>query len=200
MIERIFAVALIVVLGSVSGCALPQKKQASAPISADREQLFPNGTYKHNVRLELEQAPNPEKPDEKRFDLKGLAQVQPEMIKVVGLSPFGTTLFKITENRATGEINVETYVDSLKRVESKIRDYYSVLRHMMIAPMKPGKRGAMKLAKANSDGLPEVVDLKTRDESATLKFENYDKNKIPQRIQITHPRFKVDVEVAGYEV
>lgn len=191
---------VLLVLAVVCGCAPRTVKKTSEAVSLVRERIFPAGSYNHDVKLELVRAPNPEKPGERSFAFKGVVLISGREIRVVALSPFGTTLFKIAENRSTAEVSVVSYVDALKPLEPKFREYYAVLRDMLLAPMAPPRKGRVRLVKSNAQGRPEEIEADQGTEPASFFFSAYDPNGVPLQVRIEHARFKVEVKVVDYEI
>lgn len=169
---------------TLTGCSISQRSVKNEIVDAKRELVFPYGTYKHDVHLEFREPPNLASPNEKVFDLKGIVKIDEKDIKVAALSPFGTTVFTILENRITDEVKVEVYVESLKKLEPKLREYYAVVRAMLLAPMP----------------LSRELPSELRAKETLLRFSEYDDNKIPLNVLIEHERFNVNVVVSGYEI
>ena len=87
----------LLVLLFLSACATKPVPLPAGP----RTLLFPFGTYQHLVQLKLAKAP-PKGPQS--FDFRGVFVFQKERMKLVALTPFGTTLFRAEEDFKTGEI------------------------------------------------------------------------------------------------
>jgi hypothetical protein len=160
---RAIALAVAVLL---SACA--SKPKAPPPAS---ELMYPHGTYKHLVKVQIVQPV-------KNVDLRGFVESRADELKVVGLSNFGTTVFKIDENYKTGELTKEFYVDALKRNEERFMYFYSLLKELLNAPK--GK------TEFDSQG-------------AHFVLSDPDENKVYRKVAITHPQVNLNIEVTGYE-
>lgn len=150
------------------GCASPVKKMSAGTA---RARLFPDGLYRHAVSLKLS--------DGTTRDFDGIVDVTPKRIKVIGLSGFGTTMFRIEEERDTAAIHTTIYLKPLKPHEAEIVRFYRVLRKMMLLPV---------------DG-----PLKVTLEDVEVRFSDYDENRVPGRIEMHHPKFDVAVKMVGYD-
>ena len=187
---------LAVLVGILPACAPKKIKMISQ--GGTRVLLFPNGVYKHDVGLTMGKT---ETSEEKKFDFTGIVKVNAEQIQLVGLSYFGTTVFKITENRKTGEIKTDVFVEQMKKYESKIPEYYSTLRLFLIASL-PLETHARQLTWSKIDGRGFPVEARTVDyeKNAVFRFKNYDFNSIPTEISIEHPNFTVQIKVRDYDL
>lgn len=146
--------------------------------SGSRESLFPFGTYQHKVELKISVANS----QTREVSLDGVVALKSDRVQVIGLSGFGTTEFKIYEDRTTGKITIETFREALKKAEPKILEYYSVLRLLLSAKMRgPGEFS---------------------DQVSGTKFylSDFDKNSIPMKLEMIHPAFSAKIKVVGYEI
>lgn len=180
------------ILLALGGCSSPQKT-VSGPISL--RHVFPYGNYQHHVALQI---PGAAKNLPRRFEFNGVVQTSEDAIRIAVLSAFGTTAFKINEDRRSGEIKAEIYVDGMKQYEPRLRAYYSTLRLLLLAENPPPARSPVQFQKTNAQGFPlEATVLK---EATLFRFSDYDAHGIPGRIAIEHPQFQVEIEVSGYEI
>jgi hypothetical protein len=178
-----------------TSCSLPQK-HASGLVS--HGELFPYGTYMHKVTLVI---PAKSGNAEKKLELNGVVQLRAGAVHVVGLSFFGTTAFKIDENRDTGEIKIEVYVDQMKKYEPRLREYYLLLREVLLAKSGPSQnQGRLKVIQTNEIGLPIEMETVGFDSNASFRLSRFDKNGVPAEFAIESARFSVKVEVTGYEI
>ena len=169
--------------GILAGLALllagscAEKRIVSGPI--DRTRLFPPGVYHQSVRISIPS-------QNKSFRLEGVVAIRPETIRLFALSSFGTTVFRIQDDLARNEVATEIYVDDLKKHEKSIREFYGVVRVLLISfPRESAK---------------EPYRVTIGREIASLEIKEFDQNGIPERILITHPRFSADIRVTGYEI
>jgi hypothetical protein len=156
----------------LSGCSSIQKNfHATGP----RTLVFPFGTYKHEISLK------PTGQDERTFS--GVVQIKEETVTVIGLSHFGSTLFRVKEDRKAAKTDVEIYYEPFKKYEDKVREFYKVIHGFIV--LKPGAK---------------EFTLNIEGKKVLIKFEDYDEHEIPGKILITHPNFSVAVKVVGYDV
>lgn len=144
-------------------------KPLRAPPPSDR--LYPPGTYQHKVNVQIiEPARN--------IDLRGVIQSQPERLKVVGLSTFNTTVFRIDENLKTGEIEKEFYVDTIRRNEEKFMFFYTMLKELQLA-----RKGQTEFDR----------------QGAHFNLSAPDEKGIYRHIEIKEAHVHLNIEVTGYE-
>lgn len=191
----------IVILAMVFAAALPgcaPKKVKMISQGGTRDMLFPYGVYKHGVDLTMMKT---DTAPEKHFEFTGVVKVNADQIQLVGLSYFGTTVFKVLEDRKTGEVKTEVFVEQMKKFESKIPEYYSTLRLFLIArlPLET-KVKQLKWSKIDSRGFPIEAETVDFEKNATFRFRSYDLNLIPTEIMIEHPNFTVAVKVSDYDI
>ena len=135
------------------------------------ELLYPPGTYQHKVHVHIV---NPSRD----IDLRGVIQSQPERLKVIGLSSFNTTVFRIDENLKTGEIEKEFYVEAIRRNEEKFMFFYSMLKELQLA-----RKGQTEFER----------------QGAHFKISQPDEKGIFRRIEITEAHVNLNIEVTAYE-
>jgi hypothetical protein len=164
-----------------------------------QDRLFPNGTYKHEVKLLLPAREG--MPEEKSFNFNGLVRLEDAKIQVVVFSFFGTTAFKIIEDLKTGEVKSEVYVGVLRKFEPRIQDYYKILREVLLAgSVAPSEGSRLKWVRTDDRGLPLEVETVGLEKNAVFKLSRFDEHRIPAEFLIEHPHFKVTVKVASYEL
>lgn len=195
-------VALLVLIALLPACAPKKIRTADAPkpsVAAlgPRDRLFPFGVYRHDVSLFI---PKTEKNSELKFDFNGVVKLAPETIQMVALSHFGTTVFKLNEDLKTGKVTTEIFVDQMKKFESKLPEYYSILRLFLLARL-PAENAENKLrfTKTRDDGLPEEAETTGLEKNATFRFVKYDQLAIPSEVEIAHPAYSVTIKVRERE-
>ena len=182
---------LVVLFLIVASCAGAPKTSRVA--TSDRDRLFPFGTYRHKVDLTVKL--NSEK--NRSFKLDGIVDLREEKIQVIGISAFGTTEFKIVEDRKSGAISIEIYRDQLKKAENRFRDYYSVLRRLLDAKMKRGADSELVWAEFDETGPLKLTEART---GSTFYLSQFDRNKIPTALEVHHREFSALIKVVGYEL
>lgn len=173
------------------GCASPAKHTGIDPEKSAL--LFPNGNYVHQVNLNIPSNPDPSK---RKFEFRGAVKIAPETIRIVVLSPVGTTLFKMTEDRATGKLTVENYVSQLKPYESRLADYYASLRVLLTTARHPTGSGF----RLDERGRPTSLETTVDGRPTKFAFAAYDEHQIPTELRVESATFQVDVKVLGYEL
>lgn len=196
LLRRILILMVLVALG---GCA---SRQVAAPLPEQREMLFPYGIYKQKVSLALPDAANASGFSGHQIQFNGVAQIRADLIRVVILSHFGTTVAKIEENRVTGEVKTEIYAAAMKKHEDRVQEYYSVLKHVLLAPAQADKDPHLHWLKKDEQGRPLEIETEGFDHNATFRLASYDEHGIPARISIDRlgNGVKVEVEVTGYDL
>jgi hypothetical protein len=160
-----YAIALLL---TIFVCACSSAPKAPPPPS---DLIYPHGTYQHKVKVQIVQPV-------RNVDVRGVVESRPDDLKVVGISSFGTTVFRIDENYRTGEVNKEFYVDALKRNEERFMYFYALLKELLNAP-----KGATEFEK----------------QGAKFTLTNPDQNQIYRTVSILHPQVNLNIEVTGYE-
>ncbi len=193
---RTLTLAIVLSTALASGLTACSSRKIRSEMTRN-EMLFPLGTYQHQVRITTAAGPNRAS---KEFSFSGVVRTSKEEIKIAALSPFGTTLLKIQEDRTTGKVTYESYLESFKKYESKFQDYYSILRLMLISPESPASEDHLRILKRNPLHLPDEAETTDLNPNAIFSFRKYDENKIPEEVVIQHPKFSVTVRVTGYEI
>jgi len=188
---------LLVFAMLVAGCASKTISNASVV----RRQLFPNGTYQHDVDLTVE------KPILRAMHFHGVVKISDAEINLVALSPLSSTLFRISENRKTGQIDTEIYIESLKKLKSLMTDFYALIRFILTVPLDaekdPDKHFEFRATTINEGpnrGLLDQLSIQTTAGEARVEFRSYDENQIPDLISVNNPKFKLMIKVSGYDI
>lgn len=137
--------------------------------------LFPYGVYKHDVGVTFQQEG---KDQFHRFF--GILELRPETTRMVALSPFGTTVFRLTEDKKTHQISMEFAFEPLRRLEERFRQFYSMVQASSDLPMD---------WKQNIGALEKVG----------FEVVSYRKDGIPKEMKLQNSRFSVRIEVMNYE-
>ncbi len=153
-----FGLGLFLIIGCVAKTISP---------GANRAVLFPLGKYTHEIAITTNQ--------QHTYSFKGIVKISEDKIVVVGLSAFQTTVFRISENRATGRVESEVFIDALERHKDSLLDFYSLLSRFLKLP-REGKQL----------------------EGVTV--DHYDSQGIPDEISMLHPKYRVHVKVVDYEI
>jgi len=149
--------------------------------------LYPDGTYRHDITLEL--------PQGKTQRFQGVVSLTPQTIVIVGLSAFGTTLFRITDK---DQVNVEIFFEPLKKYEPKLQQFYRLLKTMLLLSVNGGSADA---GIRTTDPHGRLQSMVIDDRSKTrLIFGDYDEHNVPLHVRVEREEFNVDVRVKGYEI
>jgi hypothetical protein len=183
------------ILGSIALSACSSRKIKNE--SHSDLLLFPYGTYQHQVKIKTELNGGA---DVKEFSFYGVVQTSQDWVKISMLSPFGTTLVKIQEERQTGKVEFTCFVEAIRKYESKFKDYYSVLRTLLLAPQNPKKLDHLRITHQSPEGLPAEIETVDLEQNAQFRFNKYDEHKIPERIQVQNPKFLIEIQVSGYDI
>jgi hypothetical protein len=177
----------LVVLFIFAGCATkPVKETHSA-------WLFPMGVYEQRITL------TPNNPLKNSQAFRGMLSISKENIQVVGLSPFGNTVFQIQEDRASKKVTTNIYVENLKRFEGRIQDYYSVLRNVLLAP-RAGEANGVKVLKRDDKGRPTEFAVPLSGATKNLLISRYDGSGVPEELKFDSEDHKISVLVKSYEL
>ncbi len=149
--------------------------------------LFPLGFYRHEVSLDIVSSAIDATP--KSFSFSGMIRLQEDAIDIVVLSPFNTTLIKMHEDLILKLVTTQVFVEDLKKHESKFKDYYFVLKALLLAHRDE-----------KGNGPQGFTSVDASNQIATYLFTNYDEHGIPDRIRVKHPRFNIEVKVSSYEI
>lgn len=158
-----FILALLI----LAGCA---HKPVVIPAGSG---LYPFGKYQHHVEI------HPKAAGAKAMEMRGVVAYDADAIKVIGLSSFGTTVFRIEENLKTGEIKKEFYLEIIRQHADRFIGFYKMIRALMIAP-----KGS--------------TDFKGGD--AHFVVSQPDASGIYRQIHVDHPQVILDVTVDDYEI
>lgn len=144
--------------------------------------LFPEGTYKHAVRIQIkDQAPYP---------VNGVLNLTHESLKLYLLGPMDVTAFKVTENFAANTVSIENHMPQLKSQEPYIRRVYDILRTFLLYPRNLDKWGSLKVRQFHSGGYPEIIDGPRNIVFYVTEF----KNARPTKFRVEHPHVSAAVE------
>jgi hypothetical protein len=135
---------------------------------------FPFGTYQHSVIATPKTAPGI-----KPIEVTGVMRSEPYDVRMVGLSPMGSTVFRIHDDLCSGEVTQEFYIEELKKNQKHFSHLYQLIKAALFA----------------RQDRPEF-DY----HGAHIRLSEPDKKKIPRRIEIDHPYLALDIHVTSYEV
>ena len=172
----------------IFGCAHKSQTITNGP----KQLLFPYGTYQHSVKVTLSNG-NAEGP--KEFEFRGIFEFKSDQLKLVGLSPMGTSVFRAEENLATHELKMEIYVKSSKQADEKIRQSYIITRDVLTSSINDQR---VKILRRNKQGMPLEMEIPSQKEFVQVLLSSYDKQNIPKVLLVSHKGFKLEVKVTDY--
>jgi hypothetical protein len=191
MRKKIFAFLLLPFL---LACSHVVKKNPEGP----RTLLFPYGEYRHDVHVHLVKAPE-KGPQE--MDFHGVVSLQKEKILMLGLSPFGTTLFRVEENRESGDIQIESSIDAIKKHEDRIKNFYKAIREVLTLPISGFEQNPfVQVLGRNEKGFPSRFHMKSSQGSLNVDLLKFDAEDIPREIDLDSENFSLKIKVTGYEI
>jgi hypothetical protein len=169
---------LFILVVSLAGCASPR---VTTPGESAKTYIFPYGKYQHDVQLTIlgDAGDTPT-----HQHLNGLVKIDANTIQIVGLSPFGTTVFKISDHLDTGKIEDEIYLPQLKAHADRVLAFYQVLKKLLL------------LKKDHSYHEGSAIEVEPGTE---FIFGAFDKNQIPKKMTIHSAHFEVEIEVTRYD-
>lgn len=131
--------------------------------------------------------------------MKTIVSIQTDSIKLVGLSPLNTTLFRLEENKSTGNIVVKNYEPLPDQVKNEFDSFYRILHKLLVMTFQggPADQTGEYLIEYNQQRQP--VLLKSKDLKNQIRIEEYDPHGIPRRLHATHPKFEALVRISRYE-
>ncbi|MGZ3722662.1 MAG: hypothetical protein ACXVA9_07030 [Bdellovibrionales bacterium] len=135
--------------------------------------IYPYGKYQHSVKVKAV-VPG----QERIMEMRGVVSYSADFIRVIGLSTFGTTLFRIEENLKTGELKKEFYMDVIRQHEERFIGFYRMIRELLTAP-----KGS--------------TDFKRGD--AHFALSEPDDHAVYRKIHVDHPQVVLDIKVDDYE-
>ncbi len=174
-------------VGVLCGCTGPSKKipqtvevlQTKTPAAL----VFPLGKYRHDVSVHVFKD---EEGKAKDYGFSGLAETSKETIRLVALSPLGTTVMKINEDRATGQIEIEIFLDRLKKSEDKIRVLYGLLRKVLLWEKEPAQQTV------------KMADISEGPMKAKVEFGEI-QDGIPNDVKVVSERFEIRIRVKSVQ-
>ena len=182
---------IFIILQLLASCACHQKKFQMGG-SNIQDLVFPLGLYHHEITLGLKEG------GVKNFN--GVIQLKSERITVVGLSSFGTTVFKITEDRTTGLIETEIYIEALKKYEIRILVFYKLIREILLLRTSSVAGNRLLIKQRSPEGVPLAAEFTEDGKKVSLRLSELDEHRIPGRIELEQDNFSVIVKVVGYDL
>lgn len=163
----------------VAGCTSGHDNLVSEPVAGAREVAgipeFPAGRYVHIVSLDVR--------GHGSHQLRGVLKLADDSINLIGLSPLGTTVFRIDDKFGAEQVGIEIFQPELKKHADKILGFYRQLR-----PLLAGRRLSTK---EYQEKAPEGWDVRF--------YENQKEPPLPPTIAVRTEKFSLNIEVDQYE-
>ncbi len=184
-----------------SGCASSRLSASNdaAPSASRGGLLFPPGNYQHQVQLKFNRD-DPQKM--KSYHLIGYVKIEPNFIQTVGISPLGFSVFKIQDHLKTEQnpahLQVEIFLDPLKKFQDKIEAYYQVLRKVLTLSTHQTEDDSLHWDESTPEGYPLKMTYQenSAEASTLLSMSDYDAQHIPRKLKLENPHFEVIIEVS----
>jgi len=169
--------ACVLMFVAMTACASQTRNVRSAQLAKDI--VFPLGVYQHDVKLEIHG------PKIQSYRFKGVVKISRDNIRVVALSPMGTTVFMVLDDLKTGKVRSEVYMERMRRFQSRINDYYFTIKKLL----------TLKSVRDLREGSHLAIDPRT-----VFVFGKWDRHHIPEVVKIKTPQYSVEIKVTGYEI
>lgn len=145
-----------------------------APVSNEsRTTLIPRGTHQQTVTVHIK------KGDQRQMRFSGVLDVREDRVSLIGLTPFGSTLFRLKEDLKTGAISFETDNEQMKKAGPYIQKTYGPVREMLKIPYPPAVKEKT------------IGDLR-------FHFDELNAQDMPIKTRVETPDFDLDIEEVGY--
>ena len=145
-----------------------------APVANDtRTTLIPRGTHQQVVTVRVK------KGDQNQMRFSGVLDVREDHVSLIGLTPFGSTLFRLKENLKTGQIDFETDNEQMKKAAPYMQKTYRPVKEMLMIPYPPAVKQTT------------VGDTK-------FYFDELNAQDMPIKTRVETPDFDLDIEEVGY--
>ncbi len=138
--------------------------------------LFPNGTYVHFVKIIVANK------KVSTIPMRGVVTLQEDTLKITGLSPIGSTIFKISDTKKDGEPKVEIFSEELEPMRPHVENVFKLMRQVLRSKERP----------------PTTLRMGGR--KFSVEAPKYDAKNIPQVLTISNKEFAISIEVLQYEL
>ncbi len=155
----------------LNACVTPPPKQYVGELLTSPPE-FPLGKYVHTVDVDV--------PGRGNWQLQGVAQITETGINLVGLSPMGTTVFKIVDDYSAKTAQVTVYQPELKSYEDKLLGFYMQLRphlagrKIMDTEAVPPDWKVQYFTNKKADTLPPTLTVRSQHFSISVEVEQYE--------------------------
>ena len=158
-----------------------------------RDRLFPFGTYRHSVSVLLKSGTMNGKADGPTTqEFSGLVDIRKERVKVIATSPFGTTLFRLTQVRDGHDLTIETDLEALKKAAPGIKKFMRPVLALLDFPIQ--NRELPRVIE-----IPDATDSEHRLGSPVhVTLSEYDSRQIPKQAKLKTESFEITVKVDEY--
>jgi|GEM_PF-6488987 len=149
--------------------------------------LLGPGTYLQDVSIEPKNG--------KSFRFQGIFQRRATGVMITGLSPFGTTVFRIKDALTpNSEPVVEVFVDEMKPHQERFVSFYRGLRPLLLLEDKPSA-GNVLVKERYPDERPKILSSSPELE---LLVDEYDWEGHAFRLVMSAPQFKAKITLREY--
>jgi hypothetical protein len=147
--------------------------------------LLPLGTYLQDISIEPKTGGS--------FQFQGVLERRAKATVISGLSPFGTTMFRITDD-FKGEPKVEIFVDQLRAHADRVLGFYTGLRPLLRLNDDPAMR-QREVKSRYGDRRPEDLSSEA---GVNLHVKEYDREGRASDLMLSAPNFKAHIKLREY--
>ncbi len=180
-----FLLSFTLTIFLTTGCATPGAYHS--PGAYHGGFLLGGGTYLQDVSIEPKTG--------KGFRFQGVFQRRATGVMISGLSPFGTTVFRIKDSLAPeSEPQVEIFVEEMKPHRDRFVAFYQGLRPLLLLDDKPSA-GNELVKERYPDRRPKLLSSV---EGLELTVDEYDWEGHAFRLTMHAPQFKAKITLREY--
>jgi len=132
--------------------------------------------------------------------MKVVVSLAPKVIKLVGLTPFNTTLFHLQEDRGSGKVSMEIFGPFPDKIKNNFGSFYEILRQLLTFSLKlnDDNKPISYMVEYDNARLPVLLTSKVSEDR--IYIEQYDENRIPRKLTAIHPTFDASVRITRYKL
>ncbi|MGE0632971.1 MAG: hypothetical protein AB7O96_11220 [Pseudobdellovibrionaceae bacterium] len=153
--------------------------------------LFPKGEYKHKAVVKLREKEGEE--NARPLNVNGILTLDDKELNLLGISAFGTAVFRYAENLETGEVSSQIFDSKLKKEEKSINTYFQALRRALILPGDGALKGYTEVLSSDGSGRPAIIKVLG---SPTFRadYSSYGNDGIPEKVKLKGDFFEIRIE------
>jgi hypothetical protein len=149
--------------------------------------LLGAGTYLQDISIETSNG--------KSMHFQGVFKRSAKGVQISGLSPFGNTVFRITDPlELKSEPKIEIFVKEMEPHQERFRAFYRGLRSLLLVDDKPGQKNPF-VRERYSDGRPKILGSSPE---LALQVNEYDSQGRAEKLKITAPHWTARINLKEY--